>query len=421
MKRYLPNVLILAFAGNCCAADLFSNQSASRHVPQLNARSVSKSGVTAPTGGFWSEVQNDVGVTTVANTVSGFSVHYATATGNFRLVDDFIVPAGASWKITNVKFFCYRTGFTSGTFLTGGDFKVWTGTPYGGGTLVYSGTSTLVETDQIPVSPTSTANIFRVFNTIVAPVEGGSPTTPGTTRKIRMVSLTLTTSVTLPPGSYWIDFQAVTPTTTNTCFAVPTIHEGVRGMASANGSQLIGTGALAATVDAGQPATLTPPVIAQDIAFMLGGKWVSKATSATVTSGEVFSGTVASVATSDNTYYQFFNDGSTLVAVAEFSGPSPTTTPISVQLVCEYHVARGGLALAVDEYDYSISDWINLAGVEATTVDSIVDVTVTSNVGHFISGGPLKARTLFSPVNDEDPSQDGWLHSVDAISWTVDE
>ena len=420
MKRNFSLLMALAIGATCSAADIYSNQSSNRHTPQLNPTSAAKHGEAAPAGGFFSECQNVTGDLTVANTSAGFSLYENVVGGQFRVADDFTVPAGCSWVVSKLKIFNYRTGFTTGTFLNNANFKIWLGAPNAGGTVVFSGTTTMTYSDQIPITATTTGNVYRIFNTVVAPTTGGALTAPGTTRRIHMVTMTPTTPITLPPGTYWVDYQVITPATTNTSFGPSTTHEGVRGVAGANALQFQTAGWVGPIADTGQPAGAGASVT-QDMPFMLTGKWVCKPTEASVTSGEAFGGSVGDVSTSNNVYYSFFNDGSTLVGTAEFSSPAPITTPTSMQVVCEYNVARGGLALSLDEYDYSISDWVNLTGVEATTTDSVVDITVTSNVGNFASGGPLRARTMFSPVNDEDPSQDGWLHSVDQLCWTLDE
>jgi hypothetical protein len=50
----------------------------------------SKSGVSAPAGATFSEVQNDAASTTESNGITGFGA----AQGGNRLADDFTVPAG---------------------------------------------------------------------------------------------------------------------------------------------------------------------------------------------------------------------------------------------------------------------------------------------------------------------------------------
>jgi hypothetical protein len=35
------------------------------------------------------------------------------------------------------------------------------------------------------------------------------------------------------------------------------------------------------------------------------------------------------------------------------------------------------------------------------------------------SSGQMKLRVTWAPINDEDPTQDGWLHYVDVVRWFV--
>src|SRR3954451_11483972 len=67
---------------------LYSNASPDPTVPGLNPRLLSKSGVAAPAGTYWSEAQNPNGDLTQANTDFGF-----TSYDHYWMADDFTVPA----------------------------------------------------------------------------------------------------------------------------------------------------------------------------------------------------------------------------------------------------------------------------------------------------------------------------------------
>lgn len=84
--------------------NLYSNQSNNPNVPQLNAQPLTDSGVSAPAGSFWSEVEDDPNVPGVSNTVAGFAVSSNTGTAGtfFRLADDFVVPK-CGFVLTGVK------------------------------------------------------------------------------------------------------------------------------------------------------------------------------------------------------------------------------------------------------------------------------------------------------------------------------
>ena len=70
----------------------------------LNPQSTSESGVAAPAGFFWSEVQHDTGNTTQSNTNAG----YADTQGTLRLADDFTLTQPCT--INSVVFYGYLTG-----------------------------------------------------------------------------------------------------------------------------------------------------------------------------------------------------------------------------------------------------------------------------------------------------------------------
>jgi hypothetical protein len=78
----------------------------------MSTGATSNSGVLAPNGYTWSEVQNQTGVTTVSNTLAGSGGAFNNAnTSNFLLADDFVVPAGQTWDLTSVEVFGYQTGY----------------------------------------------------------------------------------------------------------------------------------------------------------------------------------------------------------------------------------------------------------------------------------------------------------------------
>lgn len=201
------------------------------------------SGVAAPVGFQWSEVANDS--PTQSNTSAGF-----TATGAFRLADDFTIPAGEVWNINRFRTFGYQTGTLPGaTPITGGTLNVWNGAPGAPGSAII-GTATF--------NNMADSDMYRIFNT-VAPVG----TAPGTTRLIREVEWDANLS--LGPGTYWIDFAYTSP---GTIFVPSVTIPGTRGLPGWNGLQFNGTSWVTA-LDTGNPAL--PPGVPQDFAFDVCG------------------------------------------------------------------------------------------------------------------------------------------------------
>ena len=251
---------LAALAGTASAQDvlLYSNGTPP---PQLTTGPTTDSGVAAPAGTTWSEVQHPTGDTTQSNTSAG-----ATETqGGFRLADDFTVPAGPGWVVNFVELHAYQTGapatpspFTQGTVQIWGPCTVGTVPGAAGCTTIAFGDTT---TNRF-VSSTD-ATLFRTFNT-VAPPPGTASTT---TRKIWRQRLSL--GVTLAPGYYWVDWSTTT-FNAGAHFAPSITIPGVRGLAGWNARQFnVAAATWAAVIDAGNPATA--PDFPQDQTFELYG------------------------------------------------------------------------------------------------------------------------------------------------------
>lgn len=265
MKKAFTPYLVLLAAGLSLpsalqAQELYSNG------PFITG-TVTKSGVTAPTGYTWSEVQNDAANTAVSNTSSGYTV--ARALG-FNLADDFVVPAGTSWTIRDLSFFEYLTGSTSATTspFTELYVRIWSGAPNVSSSQVLFGDLT---TNRLAGS-TNTFS-YRIFNSLYP-----TASAPGTTRRIWKVRAAVSPALTLPAGTYWVEWS--TNVTGNAShFAVPITIVGSRTRPGANSLQFnAATGAWAPVTDAGNPDT--PPAVALDFPFIINDGTVTSTASA---------------------------------------------------------------------------------------------------------------------------------------------
>lgn len=108
---------------------------------------------------------------------------------NFRVADDFVIPAGQTWTINEATFFAYQTGSSTTSTITGVNVRIWNGQPGASGSTVVFGDTTTNR-----MSNTTWSNAYRY-----------SDTNPGTTRPIMKQTVTL--GVTLGEGTYWIDWQ----------------------------------------------------------------------------------------------------------------------------------------------------------------------------------------------------------------------
>ncbi len=253
--------LVALLAGSSASAQIYDNGG-------LSTGATTASGVAAPSGYTWSEAQSEAGNTTESNTNAGYSAIYNTAnTVNFQLADDFTVPEGEEWAITQFEFFGYQTGFTGlGLPIDALRIQVYSGDPQNGGTLVAGNMTTNV----LNVNASGDALMYRIFNT-TTPAPG---TVQGTTRKIYRFVGDLV--VTLEPGTYWVVFQ-VHAANDGALFVPPVTIPGVRGVVGANGKQnVVATTTVPAVlgwaplVDAGNPATA--PDFNQEVPFKLNGE-----------------------------------------------------------------------------------------------------------------------------------------------------
>lgn len=122
---------------------------------------------------------------------------------------------------------------------------------------------------------------------------------------------------------------------------------------------------------------------------------------------------------SDDQYLSAFNDDATLGCAIEFYGHTYAANPTSYEIKVETNAARLGLAERLAVFNYSTNQYNTVNGRTATSTDAPYTVTLTSNVGNYIDNGAVKAKLSWSPINDEAPAFDGWLHSVDQFYWTI--
>lgn len=224
----------------------------------LNTGASSKSGIAAPAGYAWSEVQNNTGNTTESNTISGYAGTSSSATANYFLADDFTIPAGQTWNITAINFFAYQTGYTGTTspFNTV-RVNIFSSDPSVSGAVSVFGNDT---TNRFASSVD--ANMYRIFNSQV-PAPGS---TTGTTRKIWKI--TASTPVSLVAGTYWIKYQLQNAILANAGFLPPVTITGNRGLAGWNAKQLDAVnGTWTSLFDDGNPSSA--PDYPMDMPFVI--------------------------------------------------------------------------------------------------------------------------------------------------------
>jgi hypothetical protein len=109
----------------------------------------------------------------------------------WRVADDFMVPAGQNWDITQLKFYGYQTGSTTTSPFTGLTAEIWNGRPGDVGSAVVWGNLT----DNLLTSSDFTG-IYRVTSSTLT--DSGRP----------IMELSADVSLSLPSGSYWLEWAA---------------------------------------------------------------------------------------------------------------------------------------------------------------------------------------------------------------------
>ncbi|HMS55559.1 MAG TPA: hypothetical protein PKA27_09185 [Fimbriimonadaceae bacterium] len=142
----------------------------------------------------------------------------------------------------------------------------------------------------------------------------------------------------------------------------------------------------------------------------------TSASSLTVLSGEEFSGDLSSMMVKDGASFEMFNDATTLNASVQLDANLPGMPTSQVTLALEHSAARPGLQIQV-QMRRSNGSYQFAAGATEQTGLSTLYVTKTTVADWVGSSNEVGAIVSWSPINDEDPAQDGWLHSIDALSW----
>lgn len=249
MKKTL--LIATSLIANFTLAQTYSNGG-------LSTGATSNSGIAAPAGYTWSEVQNNTGNTTESNTSAGFSAMYTSPTVSFFLADDFTIPTGQTWQISTIDFFAYQTGYTGTTspFNTV-RVNIFNSDPSVAGAVSVFGDDT---TNRFASSVD--ANMYRIFNSSV-PAPGSAP---GTTRKIWKI--TANTPVTLTAGTYWVKYQLQSVTIATGGFLPTVTIPGTRGLPGFNAKQNNAiAGVWAPVIDGGNPDTA--PDYPMDMPFVV--------------------------------------------------------------------------------------------------------------------------------------------------------
>ncbi len=162
-------LLATAFLSGKLSAQVYVNGN-------LSTGATSSNGTAAPAGFTWSELQGGNGT---------FGFLGSVTSGNI-IADDFTVPAGPNWTISKITFYGYQTGYagTTSPFTT---IRV----------RIHSGSVTgPVVFGDLTTNRFATSTSALMYRTAA---------TTGLTRQIWAIDANVSAS--LPPGTYWLEWQ----------------------------------------------------------------------------------------------------------------------------------------------------------------------------------------------------------------------
>lgn len=153
--------------------------------------------VTHPGGGFGGADASAL------ETAIGLGTYGSNVSASFGIADDFTIPCGESWLITNLRFFAYQTGTTTTSTITSVNYRIYDGDPSAGGNVVYdySTSNSLVAT--------AWTNMYRSIDTNLL----------ASTRPVMSVDAA-GNGIVLGSGTWWI-FVRVGGSTTSGPWAPP--------------------------------------------------------------------------------------------------------------------------------------------------------------------------------------------------------
>lgn len=140
-----------------------------------------------------------------------------------------------------------------------------------------------------------------------------------------------------------------------------------------------------------------------------------------VTNGTHFSGGLGDLATWDENSMQFLPDAESLMTTVGLYDHVVMKDPSTIQLQAVLASTRPGLAYSLHLFNWNGNQWEQSAGGAAPVNFTPIWVSKSVNAPNYIrqSDGLLSAYVRWVPVNDEDPSQDGWLTSVNVFQYTL--
>ncbi len=235
LGRSLPLFVLLAFSVSKLNAQYINGN--------LGTGTLSKSGVAAPAGTQWHEMQNDAGNNAETNVSIAFDNSIGLGTSS-RVADDFTVPTGQIWNISKMTFYAVVLPPPPGTSpVSAVRVIIRDGSPAGVNNIVYGDLTTN------RLSATSFSNIYTIANSQVPP--------PGTVPNQNFVVWKVEAAVTktLTAGTYWIEWQFVGTPNSQRVFALMSQPVNARTVAGYNALGNFQNAGWTPEIDGGNPAS----------------------------------------------------------------------------------------------------------------------------------------------------------------------
>lgn len=141
-----------------------------------------------------------------------------------------------------------------------------------------------------------------------------------------------------------------------------------------------------------------------------------------VVQGSFFTGLITDVRTSNNQYIRYFNDETSLQSEIWFRHDEGFDDIFNITCTWESKMDRGGMTERFYMWNWDTTAWVQFAGRVASITDSSwtpVNLYSANADAYTSAAGRMYMRVVQSPINDEDPSQDGWLSYVDRAYWFI--
>lgn len=139
--------------------------------------------------------------------------------------------------------------------------------------------------------------------------------------------------------------------------------------------------------------------------------------------GTLFDGGLGDLIVSDDQYYRIFNDDITSGATLDLRAfiPEDQRNPLRLAVTYEASVARPGIVEVMQVFNFTLGINQTRIGTIASTFDVFRISTNSTTPDRDIedTSGQVRITLSWFPLNDEDPSQDGWLHMIDFVNWRV--